>query len=128
MTLTIRLPIQLSNKLDLISKYLGMSKSNLIRVAILKYLDVTELNDFQETRTPSSNSKRINLSLTQFLYSIVKNKADNLNVTVNSLIIYGSEKIEKHYSSMLEEDHSFIICSLLFLPFAIIFITLINTY
>ncbi|MCC4456438.1 ribbon-helix-helix protein, CopG family [Limosilactobacillus reuteri] len=103
MTLTIRLPIQLSNKLDLISKYLGMSKSNLIRVAILKYLDVTELNDFQETRTSSSNSKRINLSLTQFLYSIVKNKADNLNVTVNSLIIYGSEKIEKHYSSMLEE-------------------------
>jgi metal-responsive CopG/Arc/MetJ family transcriptional regulator len=103
LTLTIRLPIQLSNKLDSISKYLGMSKSNLIRVAILKYLDVSELDDFQETRTPSSSSKRINLSLTQFLYSIVKNKADNLNVTVNSLIIYGSEKIEKHYSNMLEE-------------------------
>lgn len=101
--LTIRLPLQLSSKLEIVSKHLGMSKSNLIRVAILKYLDVPSLNDFHEVKTSSIKNKRINLSLTEFLYSIVKDKANKLNVTVNSLIIYASENIEKHYSSMLEE-------------------------
>ena len=101
-TITIRLPLELSDKLDYVSENIGMTKSNLIRVAILKYLDVKQLDEFEEIKASSESNKRINLSLTELLYSIVKKQSDNLGVTVNSLIIYASEKIQKHYSYMLE--------------------------
>lgn len=95
-------PLELSDKLDYVSENIGMTKSNLIRVAILKYLDVKQLDEFEEIKASSESNKRINLSLTELLYSIVKKQSDNLGVTVNSLIIYASEKIQKHYSYMLE--------------------------
>ncbi len=98
---TVRISPELDDQLMLLAKEIGLSKSAMMRVAIMKYLDVDNIGDYCQITVNSDNSRRINVILTQILQSIVEDQAKKLNTTANSLINYACYKIVDHYMSFL---------------------------
>lgn len=100
---TIRLPEDLNGSFDEIAKALGLSKNAMLRVAIIKYLDVNEISDFVYVPADQVTSNRQTLPLTPVLAKILEQKEKELNTSANSLIIYACQKIVDHYSNFLDQ-------------------------
>ena len=98
---TLRIPPELDDQLEVVGKEIGLSKSAMLRVAIIKYLDLDEIRDFSIVFVDSKHSRRINLKLSPILQKIVENQAVKLNTSVNKLIIYACQKIVDHYADFL---------------------------
>lgn len=99
--ITVRIPVDLSARLSVIGKALGLSKSAMLRVAIIKYLDVDAITDFVFTPGNPATSQRHTLPLTPILQKIVEQKENVLHTSANSLIIYACQKIVEHYAAFL---------------------------
>lgn len=100
-SVTIRIPQELDDQLVLLGEEIGLSKSTLVRVAIIKYLDVDSINDYSQVIADTKEFHRINVVLTNILQSIVEGQSVKLNTSVNSLIIYACQKIVDHYADFL---------------------------
>lgn len=98
---TVRIPVDLSDRLSVIAKALGLSKNAMLRVAIIKYLDVEEIKDFNFVAGSPATTQRYTLPLTPILQKIVEEKEADLHTSVNSLIIYACQKIVDHYADFL---------------------------
>ena len=101
---TIRLPNSLAEYLEELQDLLGMTKSDLLRFAILKFLAVDQLEDFADVSVAHDDSKRINLRLTPFLEQIISDQSKKTGQSVNSLVIFAAEQAYKYYSDMLEQQ------------------------
>ena len=69
-TVTIRIPKELDDQLVLLGEEIGLSKSTLVRVAIIKYLDVDSINDYSQVIADTKEFHRINVVLTKILQNI----------------------------------------------------------
>ena len=101
---TIRLPNSLAEHLEKLQELLGMTKSDLLRFAILKFLAVDQLEDFADVSVAHDDSKRINLRLTPFLEQIISDQSKKTGQSVNSLVIFAAEQAYRYYSDMLEQQ------------------------
>lgn len=101
---TLRLPRDLSAHLEELRSLIGMTKSDLLRFAILKFLAVDQLEGAPAVTVAYDDSDRINLRLTPFLRQIVSDQSKKTGQSVNSLVIFAAEQAYKYYSDMLEQQ------------------------
>lgn len=102
---TIRLPIELDQQMVNLAEHLGFTKTDMIKTGILDYLVTPDkLNDFQEIKIGSGSFKRTGIRFSDTLKNILQRQAKTQNVSINSLIVYATEKTYEHYSKLLKEQ------------------------
>lgn len=101
---TLRLPYDLSAHLEELRSLIGMTKTDLLRFAILKFLAVDDLKDIDPAQVTYDSSKRINIILTPFLEQIISDQSKKTGQTVNALVIFAAEQAYRYYSDMLEQQ------------------------
>lgn len=100
---TIRLPVELEQNIVKLAKQLGFSKADLVKNAILRYLITDELTDFEEIKIGSGEFRRIGIRFNDNIKAILQYQAKQQGVSVNSLIIYATNKTYEYYSKLLAE-------------------------
>lgn len=100
---TVRIPIELSQKLDTLGNKLGFTRSDLIKTAVLKYLVSNDLADFQPLAVGSGDFVRTGIYFNDNLRSLLEKQAETHNTSINALIIYSAEKTFEYYSELLEQ-------------------------
>ena len=83
-SLTIRLPHELNTKLKAISKDVGMTKTNLIRIVIHELAKGQVELDFSPDS--SSNRDRLVLNVNQLTYDILDNACKQYNQSMNAVV------------------------------------------
>lgn len=100
--LTIRLPKDLSDDLSLLGKELGMSKSDMIKTSILKYLVTNDMEDFKDFSIDKKEVFRSTMNVSDSLYKILEKQAKKYGTTINFLIIFSAKKTFDYYSDILK--------------------------
>lgn len=84
-SLTVRLPHDLNQKLTKIAKEIGMTKTNLIRSAIHDFLTANQTNlDFSENYIGKRD--RLVLNVNQITYNILEATCNQYNQSMNAVI------------------------------------------
>lgn len=100
--ITIRLPKNLSDDLSLLGKELGMSKSDMIKTSILKYLVTNDMEDFKDFSIDKKETFRSTMNVSDSLYKILEKQAKAYETTINFLIIFSAKKTFDYYSEILK--------------------------
>ena len=100
---TIRLPQKVNDQLLGLGNELGFSRSDLIKTAILKYLVTEKIKNFKPVKIGKGEYIRTGIILNPLMERILNKKAEELNVSVNSLIIFASQQIYEEYSLLIKE-------------------------
>lgn len=103
-SLTLRLPIELNEQITEVSKLLGFTKTNLIRLSIYEYLDKDTLPDLNTIISEYSDFKyRMVFNINQSTYQILEKQAKNYNLPINKLLVYSSKKALTYYSKLIDK-------------------------
>src|SRR5699024_1928922 len=100
-TITMRLPKELADNLTELADNLGLTRSEMIRTAILKYVVVDNIPEYSQLKVSSNDYVRSSIKLNDLLFSIVENQAKNNHTSVNSLIVFAAQKTFDYYSELL---------------------------
>ena len=100
-TITMRLPKELADNLTELADNLGLTRSEMIRTAILKYVVVDNIPEYSQLKVSSNDYVRSSIKLNDLLFSIVENQAKNNQTSVNSLIVFAAQKTFDYYSELL---------------------------
>lgn len=85
-SLTVRMPCELNEKLTSSSKALGMTKTNLIRMAIHELPKGNDIElDFSQNIT--DKKYRLVLNVNQLTYDILENACKKYNQSMNAIVI-----------------------------------------
>ena len=98
----LRFPKTLVEELDNLSANLGLTRTDILRTAIIMYLDQEQIADFQVPSFEEKYDHRITINLTEILYQIVHQKAQKYDSSVNAMIIFAADSLQKHYAQFLE--------------------------
>lgn len=101
-TITFRIPTELAKELELVSNTVGMTVNVLLRSAIIDAIQENDFSDYTETTVATNESFRKHLELPARLLELFKAKAEELNTTINSLIVYVTSKYLESYKRKLE--------------------------
>lgn len=82
--LTVRLPHELNIKLKSVSKDVGMTKTNLIRIAIHEFAKGKITIDFSSNF--STDKDRLVLNVNQLTYDILDNTCKQYNQSMNAVV------------------------------------------
>lgn len=97
-SLTVRLPSELNERLQITAKSLGMTKTNLIRLAIHDFSASYPVQlDFSMNRVESRY--RLVLNVNDFTFGILerlsKDSGESVNAVVTALCIYAAERFAR---------------------------------
>ena len=84
-SLTIRLPHELNTQLTVISKKLGVTKTNFIRSAIHDFLTIKE-SDLNFSYS-SKKTDRLVLNVNQLTHNILQEACQTYNQSINAIVI-----------------------------------------
>ena len=93
--ITIRLPKDINTGMQSIANLTGLSKTDVIRIAVLTYLDKVKLDHYRTVTVGTSPNTRINVK-------ILMDKAEQYATSINGLVIYALNQLQKQYSDRLE--------------------------
>lgn len=101
--ITLRIPVELDSELKRLSKALGFTKTNLIRLAIHeKMSDV----DFHDTSIESTKTHRLVLNVNAPTLELLQNTAQQKGVSINRVVVVACLRSVEHYSKLLSAlDH-----------------------
>lgn len=103
-SLTLRLPVELNEQITKVSKALGFTKTNLIRLSIYEYLDQDELPDLNATISEYNDFKyRMVLNINQATYQILEKQSKSYNLPINKLLVYSSKRALTYYSKLIDK-------------------------
>lgn len=100
--ITIRLPKDINTGMQSIANLTGLSKTDVIRIAVLTYLDKVKLDHYRTVTVGTSPNTRINVKITPLLDEILMDKAEQYATSINGLVIYALNRLQKQYSDRLE--------------------------
>lgn len=101
---TIRIPARLASNVAKLAKVIGFTKVDIIKMAILEQLFVSDLTKFHPTTVGSGNFVRTAISLNDNMKEYLQRLAEAQKVSVNSLIVFATNKTYEHYSKLLKEQ------------------------
>ncbi|EGP4752372.1 hypothetical protein [Enterococcus hirae] len=103
-SLTLRFPTELNEQITSVSKALGFTKTNLIRLSIYEYLDQDTLPDLNSTLTEFNDFKyRMVLNINQSTYQILERQSEAYNLPINKLLVYSSKRALTYYSKLIDK-------------------------
>ena len=83
--LTVRLPYELSNQLKYAAKEIGMTKTNLIRIAIHDFLPAENTILNFSTSSPEKYDRFV-LNVNQITYNLLESASKKYNQSINAII------------------------------------------
>ena len=100
---TVRLPSELDDQITQLGLKLGFTKTELIKAAVLRQLATNNLSNFEEIKVGSGDFKRTWIRFNNTFKQLLQHQAKQQGVSVNSLIIYATNKTYEYYSKLLAE-------------------------
>lgn len=100
--LTIRLPDELKDNLKNTANDIGFTLNPFLRIAIFKYLDVPVLSDIGKFDSPKEKNARINFTVNDWTYTILKRQSDRYNLSITDLVIYASLQALDYYVPLIK--------------------------
>ena len=100
--LTIRLPDELKDNLKNTANDLGFTLTSFLRIAIFKYLDVPELPDIDKFDLPKEKNARINFTVNNWTYTILRRQSDKYNLSITDLVVYASLHALDYYVPLVK--------------------------
>lgn len=101
-SLTIRIPLDLYKRLDIISNEVGFTKSTFIRIAIFTYLYENNLN-LEFNKTYDSNKHRMVLNVNETAYNLLTHASNEYKQPINTVIVSLIDKYLDFFSKVLPE-------------------------
>lgn len=104
-SLTIRIPIEIYDRLDLISQAVGFTKLTFIRIAIFTYLSENK-TQLRFNSVQSKEKHRLVLNVNETAYNLLMEASTEYNQSVNSVVIALIVKYLEFFSKVLPELNS----------------------
>ncbi|WP_455089578.1 hypothetical protein [Peptoanaerobacter stomatis] len=101
-SLTIRIPMEIYNKLELTSKSVGFTKVTFIRIAIFTYLSENK-TILTFDKSESSEKHRFVLNVNETAYDLLTQASNEYNQSINSIVISLIIKYLEFFSKVLPE-------------------------
>ena len=100
---TVRLPSKLDDQITQLGSELGFTKTELIKAALLRQIATNNLSNFEEIKIGSGDFKRTGIRFNSTFKQLLQQQAKSRGVSVNSLVVYATNKTYEYYSKLLAE-------------------------
>lgn len=101
-SLTIRIPVDIYNKLELTSKSVGFTKVTFIRIAIFTYLSENK-SVLNFDKIESKDKHRFVLNVNESAYNLLTDASKEYNQSINTIVISLIIKYLEFFSKVLPE-------------------------